>query len=89
MRRVLIRFLLLGIAFVLIFSAVRISRVDAAVSTEMEITEVVEGAAENTVNGTAVGMMVSGIVMIVLVTTFLGRVEKKKKKYVSSNLSLS
>lgn len=84
MRKIWIRFLLLGVTFVLMFSAVKASRVDAApaVSTEAESVEPVEGAPENTLNGTAAGMMISGIVMIIFVMTVLTRVEKKKKKYV-------
>lgn len=91
MRKVWIRFLLLGVMFVLLFSAVKTSRVNAApaVSTEAESVEPVEGAPENTLNGTAAGMMISGIVMIIFVMTVLTRVEKKKKKYVGSNLSMS
>lgn len=91
MRKIWIRFLLLGVTFVLMFSAVKASRVDAApaVSTEVESVEPVEGAPENTLNGTAAGMMISGIVMIIFVMTVLTRVEKKKKKYVGSNLSMS
>ncbi|MCM1467242.1 MAG: hypothetical protein NC086_03765 [Alistipes sp.] len=92
MKKVLIRFLLLGTAFVLFFSIVRESRVEATAATiraEAEIVEPVEGVPENTMNGTAAGMMISGIVMIVIVMSFLTRVEKKKKKYVGSNLSMS
>lgn len=92
MRKVLIRFLLLATAFVLIFSAVKASRVDVAaatVSAEAQSVEPVEGVPENTMNGTAAGMMISGIVMIIVVMSFLTRVEKKKKKYIGSNLSMS
>lgn len=87
------RVLLLGIACVLFFSAAKTSSISAAVNQASVVTdtseETMEETAEDTVNGTAVGMMVSGIVMVVVVMTFLGRIEKKKKKYINSNLSLS
>ena len=92
MRKVLIRFLLLGTVFVLFFSAVKASRIEvkaATVSAEAVSVEPVEGVPDNTMNGTAAGMMISGIVMIVFVMSFLTRVEKKKKKYIGSNLSMS
>lgn len=90
MKRFRFRFLMLGIALILVFSAVRTSSINAAADTEAVMAESLEEEAEDTVNGTSVGMMVSGIVMIVIVMSFLGRVEeKKKKKYIKSNLSLS
>lgn len=89
MKRFRLRFFILGLAFVLILSGAGAFRIDAATDTETVMSDSSEETAEDTVNGTAVGMMVSGMVMVVVVMSFLGRVEKKKKKYLNSNLSIS
>lgn len=90
MKRFRFRFLILGLVLLIAFSVVRTSSINAAADTGTVMAESSEEEAEDTVNGTSVGMMVSGIVMVVIVMSFLGRVEeKKKKKYIKSNLSLS
>lgn len=90
MKKFRFRFLILGLLLVLLFSAAGTNGIHAAADKQPAAVETLEEEAGDTVNDSAVGMMISGIVMVVIVMTFLGRVEeKKKKKYMKSNLGLS